>query len=341
MTAIRSRKPTGSVPWPLVLVEGAEKSGKSYACAQFSASERVGATYWLDLGEGAADEYAAIPGARYQVLIHDGTWPQIIGQVEAVHAEAHRALDAGEKPVVLVVDSMTAEWDMLKDWVSTRARSAPKARQILAKDPDAEIRPPMNLWNDAAERHARLMHLLMTFPGIALVTARGKEVSSLDDNGRPIPNSKEHKVEGHKNLAFDCTAWVRLSRDAAPLVVGVRSVHAGLRPGVDKPQAEPDFTIEWLIFDLMQCDPATSRIRDHVPTQAQDYPSLTDAEVDAALAELAAATSLEQVAEIGRRLGARVKASPRGQEIVQAATDRKAEITVAAELGAEQQEIPA
>ncbi|WP_341266940.1 AAA family ATPase [Gordonia malaquae] len=326
MTDIHTRRPSGSVPYPLILIEGAEKSGKSYAAAAFTASDRIGQTYWLDIGEGAADEYAAISGANYLVVVHDGTWPSIIAQVEAIHAEAARAHDAGEKPVVLVIDSMTAVWDMLKDWVTARGRSTPKARQQLAKDPDAEIKPAMNLWNDAGGRHGRLMHLLQTFPGIAIVTARGKTVSSLDDNGRPIPGSKEHKVEGHKNLAFDVSAWVRLSRDEPPLVVGVRSVHAGLRPGVDKPQTEPNFSIEWLIWDLMQCDPSTSRIRDHVATQAVDFPPMPDAEVDVALADIAACESEADVAAIGKKLGGRVKASPRGAEIVEAANRRKADL---------------
>jgi hypothetical protein len=326
VTEILSRPPTGTIPWPLVLIEGGEKSGKSFACAQFTASERVGRALWLDLGEGAADEYAAIPGASYEVLVHDGTWPSIINQVEAVHAEAARALDAGEKPVVLIVDSMTAEWDMVKDWVSQRARSTKKAREILSRDPDAEIKPAMNFWNDGADRHARLMHLLMTFPGIAVVTARGKEIAALDGDGRPQSGQKDYRVEGHKNLAFDASAWVRLSRDAHPLVVGVRSVHSGLRPGVDKPQSEPDFSIEWLVFDLMKCDPSTSRIRDHVPTQAVDFPPLSDAEVDVALADLAACESAEEVKTIGKKLGGRVKASPRGTEIVEAANRRKADL---------------
>ena len=262
MSAIKTRKPTGAVPWPLILVEGAEKTGKSWALAEFTASEKVGQAYWLDLGEGAADEYAAIPGADYLVVEHDGKWADIYGQVQAIRAEAQRAHDAGENPVVLLIDSMTAEWDMLKDWVGGRARQSKYAKQQLARDPDAEIKPAMNLWNDANDRHNRLMHLLMTFPGIVVVTARGKMVAALDGNGKPIPNEKEYKVEGHKALAFDVSAWVRLSRDEAPKVVGVRSVHSGVRPGVDKPVPAPSFTLEWLIFDVLKCDPKTAKVRD-------------------------------------------------------------------------------
>jgi hypothetical protein len=260
--AIKTRKPTGAVPWPLILLEGGEKAGKSWACAELSASEKAGQTYWLDLNEGAADEYGAVPGARYLVVEHDGTWGSILGQVAEIRDEAARAAAAGQPPVVLVVDSMTAEWDLLKDWAGNRAKTSRSNQQRLQRDPNAEVQVPMNLWNDATARHRRLMTMLMTFPGIVVMTARGKEVASLDQSGRPVEGAKDYKVEGHKNLAFDASVWVRLSRDHAPIVVGARSVHAGIRPGVDKPQPMPDFTLERLIFDALKCDPTAAHVRD-------------------------------------------------------------------------------
>ncbi|GII87115.1 hypothetical protein Ssi03_51050 [Sphaerisporangium siamense] len=272
MTGLRARRPTGAVPWPLILLEGGEKAGKSWAAAELSASERVGQTYWLDLNEGAADEYGAIPGARYLVIEHDGTWGDILASVAAVRDEARRASDAGEAPMVLVIDSMTAEWDLLKDWAANRAKGSQSNQNRLRKDPHAEVQVPMNLWNDATARHRRLMTMLMTFPGIVVMTARGKEVAALDTGGRPIEGSKDYKVEGHKSLAYDASVWVRMSRDHAPMVVGARSVHAGLRPGVDKPQPIHDFSLDRLIFDLLKCDPATARARDVTPMQPGDEP---------------------------------------------------------------------
>lgn len=259
--APRTRKPTGRVPWPLVLVEGAEKSGKSWAAAELSASPRVGPTYWIDLGEGAADEYGAIPGARYEVIDHNGSWADILGQVQEVHGEAVRAAQASEPPVVLVIDSMTAEWDLLKGVADQRARDRLK-KKGRAVPADAEPQISMDLWNDVNSRHRKLMTLLMTMPGIVVMTARGKEVAAMDAAGRPVEGRKDYKVEGHKNLAFDASAWVRLSRDTAPQVIGVRSVHAGVRPGVDRPVAAPSFSLEWLIFDVLKCDPAAAHVRD-------------------------------------------------------------------------------
>lgn len=259
---LNTRKPTGVVPWPLILVEGGEKTGKSYACAVLSASEKVGRTLWLDWGEGAADEYGAVPGARYEVIEHDGSWASILGQVAAAKDEAQRAKDAGEPPVVLVVDSITAEWESLKDWASDRAKTQKANREKLQRDPNAEVNVSMNLWNDAAARHRRLMTVLMTFPGIVVITARGGDVA-LVENGKPVEGKKSYRVDGHKSLAYDASCWVRLSRDAKPVVVGARSVHAGVRPGIDPVQAlSSDWSLEWLIFDALKCNPATAHVRD-------------------------------------------------------------------------------
>lgn len=275
---IRTRRPTGRVPWPLILIEGGEKSGKSWAAAQLSASEKVGQTYWIDLGEGAADEYGAIPGARYLVVEHDGTWASILGQVRAIHEEAARAAQAGEPPVVLIIDSMTAEWDLLKDWASNRAAGSDYNKARLHKDPGAEIKISMNLWNDATSRHRRLMTLLMTFSGIVVMTARGKEVAALDASGKPVEGKRDYKVEGHKSLAYDSSVWVRLSREEPPVVVGARSVHTGVRPGVDAPQALPeDWSLEGLIFDALRCDPQGARARAMTTMQAgAESPDLDD-----------------------------------------------------------------
>jgi hypothetical protein len=261
---IRSRKPTGAVPWPFVLLEGEEKSGKTWAAYQLSASPRIGQTYVLDLGEGSADEYGAIPDVRYEILIHDGSWAQILEQVEAVRAEARRANAAGEPPVVLVIDTMTNEWEGLKDWASGRAteRARIKGRKI---DPDKGVKITGDLWNDTNARHGRLITMLLTFPGIVVATARGKVVAKIGDDGQPVEGVKEYKVEGQKNLAYDASLWVRMSRTERPLVVGCRSVQHGIKPGYDEPlriDERPANLVDWLIFDVLGCDPRTAKVRD-------------------------------------------------------------------------------
>jgi len=254
---IRTRKPTGTVPWPLILIEGPEKTGKTYAAAALTASTKIGTTYWLDLGEGSADEYGAIPGADYDIIEHDGSWAQIMQALTAVRVEADRAAAAGEPPIGLIIDSMTTEWDILKDWTTRRAAKSSSNQQALKRDPNAEVRVPMNLWNEATARHRKFMELLMTFPGPVVMTARGKEIAAVDTDGRPIPREKDYRVEGHKTLGFDASVCIRLSRETAPMIVGARSLAVGVRPGVDKPRTIPDMTLEHIVFELLGCGKST------------------------------------------------------------------------------------
>lgn len=259
---IQTRPPTGRVAPPLILLEGEEKSGKSWAAAELSASEKVGRTLWVDLGEAAADEYGAIPGTRYEVVIHDGTWQALMSTVTEARELARAALASAEPPLVLVIDSMTQEWELLKEWTSQRARTSRTNKAKLEADPNAEVDISPNFWNDANARHRQLMAKLMTFPGIVVMIARGKETAAFDAAGRPITGRKAYSVEGHKNLGFDSSVWVRMSRDAPPLLVGARSVHSGIRPGVDRALRLDDFALESLIFDRLKYAPTAAGVRD-------------------------------------------------------------------------------
>lgn len=260
MTELKTRPPSGAVPWPLILIEGGEKAGKSWSIAELSASDKIGRTLWLDLGEGAGDEYGAIPGARYELIEHDGTWASIMEQVKAARDEAQRAFEAKEKPVVLAVDSMTAEWEMLKEWVDGKARRRDANAKRLAKDPEAEVQITTDLWNLATARHKELMRILMRFPGIVVITARGVDQVAME-NGQPTKN-RTWKVEGQKSLAFDASVWVRVSRTEHPRIIGARSVHAGIIPGEDKPKIIPDLKLERLIFEVLKCDPTNAHVRE-------------------------------------------------------------------------------
>ncbi|MBL7487162.1 AAA family ATPase [Frankia sp. AgW1.1] len=251
----------------MVLVEGGEKSGKSYSAALLSSSPRVGATFWIDLGEGSADEYGAIPGVRYEVVEHNGDYHQILARVREVKAHARWAADNGQPPTVLVIDTVSDLWEALKDFATDRAR---KRKKLAA---DAEVTVSMDLWNEANSRHRRVMTELLTFPGIVVLLARGKDVAALDDNGKPIERQKDYKVEGQKNIAYDATVWVRMSRTRKPEIIGARSVHAGIRPGKDEsqqvkaPEAEANL-LDWLVFDALRCDPRTAHVRDIKQTTA-------------------------------------------------------------------------
>ncbi|MDX2849273.1 AAA family ATPase [Streptomyces sp. PA03-3a] len=272
---LKTRKPTGIVPWPLILIEGEEGSGKTYSAAEFSASKLIGQMYWVDLAEGSADEYAAIPGADYEIIDHDGTYRDILEQIRAVYLEARRAAAAGEPPVVLSVDSGTSLWRMLKTWTSERARRGKTNAQRLQEDPDSAIDVGMNLWNDATERWMEVIHLLQTFPGIAIITARGKQITAIDEGGNPVKDNRgrvlrEWKVQAQKDLAFDCSVWVRMRRGRVPQVIKARSLQ--LRVEDRKPLDLPDFSIEDLVFNRLGCS---------VDSQPRQMPALVGDRVQA------------------------------------------------------------
>lgn len=259
MATLKTHSPSGQAPWPLILLTGDTGSGRSWSAAEFTGSDRIGRAFWMDLGEACAEEYGTVPGADYEVVDHNGTWIDIIEQAEAVRdvAKAHAATN--KPPVLFVIDSMTHEWAMLSSWADKRARRQKGNKAKLADDADAEVDITMNLWNDANSRHNRLMNILKTFPGVVVMIADEKEIAQLDKGGNPIAGKKEWKPEGHKFLGRDARVWIRMFRDDVPQVVKCRSVKYGIRPGVDKPKRLPDFSFEWLVFELLGCDPATTK----------------------------------------------------------------------------------
>ena len=262
VTQLRTRRPTCKVAWPLILLAGDSKTGKSYRAAQLTGDERVGRAFWLDLGEGCADEYGAVPGADYDIVDHDGTWVDIIAQVEAVRDFARAELEAKHKPVVLVIDSMTAEWAMLTEWTNERAKRSRKNQALLSSDPDAEIDVTSNYWNDANSRHNRLMNILKTFPGIVVMTTLETEKTQFGPSGQPVSGApKVAKPDGQKRLPADATVWIRLSLTEEPVVVGIRSLKRNITPGKDRPQPWPDFTLAGLVFDFLGIESATTEVR--------------------------------------------------------------------------------
>lgn len=239
---LRTRKPSGQVSWPLVLVEGAEKTGKSYAAYSLSADRRVGRTFVLDLGEGTADEYAEL--GPYEVIDHNGTYADIVDQVRAACAEPR---DDG-LPNVIVIDSITALWELLKDWAEHRARNSKAGRRKLAEDPDAEVDVSMNLWNDAKDRWYKVINILRRSDVIGVLVARAKEVAKVQ-GGQPVAGQTDYKIEAEKGTAFAVTVQVRMTRPHTASLVAIRSLHADLPArGLALPDKDP---LAHVVFDVM------------------------------------------------------------------------------------------
>lgn len=248
MSALRTRKPTGEVAWPLILVEGPDKAGKSVAAYSLSADPRVGRTFVLDLGEGTADEYARL--GPYEVIEHNGMYSDMLAQLEAACAEPR--VDPA-KPNVVEIDSGSEFWDLLKDWTNWRARTSRSGKRKLQQDPDAEIKPAMNLWNDARDRWYRVINLLRQADVIAVITCRAREVAKVE-NGEPVAGQSDYKVEAEKGTPFAVKAQVRMSRPHVATLVAVGSLDVQIpEQGLRLPDENP---LGHLVFDVLGCTSA-------------------------------------------------------------------------------------
>ena len=305
-------KPTGAVPWPFILIEGEEKAGKSWLTAEFTGSKRIGKAYWIDLGEGTAHQYGAVPGASYEILPHDGTMRDILAAVDEARDEARKARQAKQPPVVLALDGINAEWTLLTAMANAKAKGSRENRRKLDQDPNAEIVVTPNYWNDVNGLHGQLIAKLLTFEGPVIATCRGKEVAVIE-NGQPN-GKKEWRVEGQKGLGADATVWIRVFRAEPSLIIGCRDVFHGIRPGKDRPKRlDTGWSLEWLIFDYLKCDPDKATTRGYVELVPDMSPSGIAAEA------INPATSAARVKELWQKAralnyGRAVERNERGED---------------------------
>lgn len=233
--SIRTRKPTGKPSWPILLLAGREKAGKTWAALTASTSPLVGRTLYIGIGEDDPDEYALIPGAEFEIVLHDGTYGSILDAIRAAVAEP-----SGEKPTLIVVDSMTRLWNLIGDNMQAIANARAKGR----KNANGDYTISADLWNTAAAQWADVMNALRTHQGPVILTARLDSVAVME-NGAPT-TQKEWKVQAHKSLVFDASAIVEMRERGQFLITGLRSVRVPL----DAPKEFPEFTVERLWSDL-------------------------------------------------------------------------------------------
>lgn len=240
--SLRTRKPTGAVAFPLLLVEGPEKSGKTYTALSLAASERVGRTFVFELGERAADEYA--PLGDYEIVDLNGTYADLLDQVRA----ATREPQEDGRPNVVIIDSASMLWSLLKDQASAAARRSKRAKQILADDPDADIEVTMTYWTKAKDKWWAILNLLRSWPGITVLTARAGEVTKVH-NGQPVAGQTEWSRDLEKGTPFAMTGIVRCAHPKPPVLVTAQSLSLSIpAKGLVLPA---EGTLESLIFDTL------------------------------------------------------------------------------------------
>lgn len=287
-TQMKTRKPTGKPPWPMILLAGEEKAGKSYAIAEFSASKKIGRMFWLDLGEGAADEYSVLPGADYEVIVHDGSYQEILHAVEEVSRIAHAAARKGEPPVVLAIDSISTLWKSLSMWAANRAANLKMNRENMRRDIPPTV--PAFFWTDANKRHQLIVDHLISMPAIVIATAKLKEITAVTASGE-LTSDTVWKPETQKDLPSAATVLLHMFRqDRRVELVGARSLLIDQRDG--KPIQLENFSLEKLVFELLGCDKNTT---------GRDVAPMTEGTLDKARVEVDEAQSTEDLRKLWKK----------------------------------------
>lgn len=243
---LTTRKPSGKPPWPILLIAGAEKAGKSYSSAEASASDLIARTLWVSVGEDEPDELGALPGVRFEIVEHDGTYRGILAALTACAAQP----PVKGKPNLIVLDSATRLWDLLCDeqQVVANERAVRKAKKYNRPVPDEDATITMDQWNTAKQRWAHAIDTLRQHQGPSIVTARLESVTIVQD-GQPTAD-KDWKVKAEKSLPFDVGCIVEMPQRGETYLTGVRSLRFKPDPNNPERTAYKPFTVDKLWRDL-------------------------------------------------------------------------------------------
>jgi hypothetical protein len=216
-------------------------------------------TFWFTVGEADADEYA--PLGRFEIVLYDGTYRGLLDSI--LEASKEPRGPKGE-PNLLVVDSGTRLWDLLKDEAQERAnrRARAKAQRQGGKLPDEDVDISTDLWNIAKQRWAHIITALKDQQGPSIITARLDEVMVM--KGERPTGERMWKVQAEKTLPFEVDATVEMRGHRTAYLTGVRSLrYQGSPSDVEQ---YPDFTVEDLWVKLGMAD-ATDRAHQTVDAE--------------------------------------------------------------------------
>ena len=199
--ALATRPLSGKERHPLILLSGGFKVGKSWAIAAASADPCVARLRVIEVGRdtGAMDEYGAIPGARVELIEHDGTWSGVSSQIQAACAAPRPEHDGYN---ILAIDGATSLWALL-------SRTAQAGGRDIGPGGWAALNAT---WDD-------LLDTLRTHDGPVILTARA------DDGGEDL------KARVQKDLPYDVDVVVQASAHRNFSLRGVRSVRFKDVPG--------------------------------------------------------------------------------------------------------------
>ncbi|MDV6291247.1 hypothetical protein R2F25_38195 [Streptomyces sp. UP1A-1] len=120
-------------------------------------------TYWIQIGgtSGTADFYGRIPGTRYEIVEHDGSFADICDAIRWAMAQPSK----DDKRNMIVVDDVTALWDLLGDEVALMSRKRADRRaqangRRTARLDDPYVDEDRDLWGYAKDRWGEVLWLM-------------------------------------------------------------------------------------------------------------------------------------------------------------------------------------
>ncbi|MFG3132892.1 AAA family ATPase [Streptomyces tendae] len=244
---LKTRKPTGRIGWPLVVVAGAEKTGKSHLCAEFAKSDLIGRLIWIPIGESDVDSFGQI--ADFDIADEqDGTYRGLLNTVRQAVAEPRTD---PAKPNAIVLDSGTILWELLQDEADliARSRAAEKAARQKRPGPSADddVVIGHSLWNRAKDRWRLVIDALRRHDGPVIICCRLDEVTEFDAQGNPTRN-RTWKVKAERSLPYDATVVLQLRAYRRPTLTAVRSLVMQMAP--DEERNRPGLTLDGLMREL-------------------------------------------------------------------------------------------
>lgn len=206
------RKPSGVVPWPVTLLAGGPKSETARTAAVASASSRVDRTFWLSWKERTPDAFAALPGARLEIVDHNGGLDDFEAAIAAA-IEIGRA--KGGRPHLLVIDGVSQLWESVKDWGTANAVASSSG----------------SFWYAVNDRWSEILGLLRKHDGPVLLIGR----------------RDGETLTGQKDLASDVDVLVEFDDDDKVSATGTR-----YEPPIRSRWMPDEFTVEglWDLLNL-------------------------------------------------------------------------------------------
>jgi hypothetical protein len=204
----------------------------------------VGRTLAVTIDEDMPDEYGAIPGANFDIVLHDGTAKGIIATLDEMAKEP----DVDGLPTLWVIDSGGRFWDLL----STNAQNKANAKkQNSTRTDDSPV--SVELWNEAAKTWKQFYDRLRRHNGPVILTSRLEQVVVM--NGKTPTTEREWKIQGYKTLPYDAQVIVEMPERGEYLIRKVKSAKFTL----EKKTPKPGFTMDWLWGVLGLADGADGR----------------------------------------------------------------------------------